>query len=275
LKLSEAVSATGLDIPLLALPAEVSAVAFMSDLHLCPEMPHTAAAFEHLLTSPDSPLQVGEPLFILGDLFEAWIGDDSLDQAFEARCGRALAHAAQRRSVYVMHGNRDFLLGARFFAETGCQELPDRVALRAFGQTALLCHGDELCLDDVDYQRFRALVRQPAWQSQMLSRPWAERQALARQMRAVSRSPDGREVAEYADADVPTALAWMAACQASTLVHGHTHRPGTNALAHQACRHVLSDWDLEAAGGAAARAELLRWTPKHWQRVPITAQASS
>jgi UDP-2,3-diacylglucosamine hydrolase len=201
-------------------------------------------------------------------LFEAWIGDDALDHPFEAGCAHALAQATQSRQVYLMRGNRDFLLGSRFFAETGCQELPDRVALQAFGHTALLCHGDELCLADEAYQRFRAMVRQPAWQAQLLSRSWEERQALARQMRAASRQPDGRELPDYADADVPLALQWLTACGATTLVHGHTHRPGSNALGPQVQRHVLSDWDLDSSP-SAPRGQLLRWTVDGWHRLPV------
>jgi len=267
--LSEAELAVDAAYPL-ALPAGVSAAAFISDLHLSPDLPHTTAAFESLLQGDGALLPTGVPLFILGDLFEAWVGDDALAQPYEARCAQALAQAARERPLYVMRGNRDFLLGPRFFAETGCHELPDRVALQAFGQTALLCHGDELCLADVDYQRFRAMVRQPAWQAQMLARPWAERQAIAQQMRAASRAQPQGEVPSYADADTPLALRWMDACGAATLVHGHTHRPGSNLLAPGHQRHVLSDWDLDGAEAGPARAEVMMWSAAGWQRHALT-----
>lgn len=255
----------------LALPARTSSVGFISDLHLCADMPRTALAFRQLLCEGVGRLGPKDPLFILGDLFEAWIGDDSLDQPFEAECARVLAEAGMIRPIYVMRGNRDFLLGPRFFAETNTLELADRVAVQAFGEITLLCHGDELCLADTAYQQFRTMVRQPAWQAGLLSRSWAERQALARQMRAASRAPSTAQEVQayaYADADEPLALQWMAQCKARTLVHGHTHHPGSNRLGHDACRHVLSDWDLDGHFGPA-RAEVLLWSAEGWQRVPV------
>jgi len=243
------------------LPTAVQAVDFISDLHLSPELPHTVAAFERYLAS----VQTGE-LFILGDLFEAWVGDDALDQPFEQGCGQALAAAARRMPVHVMRGNRDFLLGDGFFRETGCVALPDPFPLQAFGQTVLLSHGDALCLDDRDYQQFRAQVRQPAWQAAFLAKPLAERLGIAAQMRAASRAHQGRtDPVTSADADPALAGLWLAGAGARTLIHGHTHRPMTEQRAEGWQRLVLSDWDLDHAD----RAEVLRWTAHGFQRLAL------
>ena len=228
-------------IPVVGLPAGVVSVEFVSDLHLGPDMPRTCAAFLSWLR--ESP---ADALVILGDLFEAWVGDDALSQPFESACADALAQAAGRRPVAVMRGNRDFLLGDRFFQATGCIELPDPCVLHWDGRRVLLSHGDALCLADHAYQQFRAQVRQAAWQQAFLARPLAERQTVAAQMRAASQASQGsRPVETYADADAPLCLDWLAAALADTLVHGHTHRPATHAMGPQRWRWVLSDWDLD------------------------------
>jgi UDP-2,3-diacylglucosamine hydrolase len=249
----------------LRLPAAVQVIEFISDLHLCPELPHTVAAFRRYLAQCQA-----DALFILGDLFEAWVGDDTLDQPFEASLAQALQHAAQRLPVHVMRGNRDFLLGDRFFSHTACHELADPTALAAFGQTVLLSHGDALCLADEDYQRFRAEVRAPAWQAALLARPLAERLAMAAQMRAASQAhQQQKDPVTWADADPVLAGQWLAQAGASTLIHGHTHRPATERRAEGWQRLVLSDWDLDH--GQADRAEVLRWTPAGFSRHRVAA----
>lgn len=244
----------------LALPAGVECVEFISDLHLSPELPRTTAAFEAYLAG--SSAQV---IFILGDLFEAWVGDDMLTQPYESRCARALRAAAQRCAVYVMRGNRDFLIGPRFFAETGCLAADDPMQVQApWGETLLLSHGDALCLDDVDYQRFRAQVRAPGWQAAFLARPLAERLAVAAQMRAASQAHQGGQPAEsYADVDAALSLDWLQRAGAATLLHGHTHRPTTECRPEGWRRVVLSDWDLDHG----QRAEVLRWTARGFERL--------
>jgi UDP-2,3-diacylglucosamine hydrolase len=240
----------------LELPPSARTADFVSDLHLGPELPQTLAAFEDYLARTDA-----DAVFVLGDLFEAWVGDDAMRQAFEARCVRVLASAAGRLSLHVMRGNRDFLLGRAFFDATGAVDLPDPVALAAPGiapEPVLLSHGDALCLDDVAYQQFRAQVRQPAWQSAFLARPLAERQAVVAQMRAASREHQARSAAVTdADADPGLAARWLQSAKARVLVHGHTHRPASEMRAEGWTRHVLSDWDLDHA--TPGRAEVLRW----------------
>jgi UDP-2,3-diacylglucosamine hydrolase len=250
----------------LRLPATVQVIEFISDLHLCPDLPHTVAAFELYLAQCQA-----DALFILGDLFEAWVGDDSLGQPFEAGIAAALQRVVQRLPVYVMHGNRDFLLGPAFFAHTGCTGLADPCAVSAFDQTVLLSHGDALCLDDVDYQRFRAQVRSPEWQADLLARPLAERLTMAAQMRAASRAHQQQhQPVTWADADPALAGAWLSGAGASTLVHGHTHRPATEQRPEGWQRIVLSDWDLDTT--SAPRTEVLRWTAAGFSRHrPTTA----
>lgn len=196
-----------------------------------------------------------DALFILGDLFEAWIGDDSAaEPGFEAECAQVLRATAQRLPVFFLHGNRDFLLGAAMAERTGVQLLPDPTVF-AFGATRwLLSHGDALCLGDADYQAFRRQVRNPAWQAAVLARPLAERRMMAKALRSESENLK-RGDAVYADVDHPAALQWLQAARADHLLHGHTHRPGEHAMDAQHRRIVLSDWDAEAQ---PPRAEALR-----------------
>lgn len=226
-------------------------IAFISDLHLSASAPKTADAFRSLLERP-----VADALFILGDLFEYWIGDDMLGRPFEYRCAEWLVHATRRYPVFVMRGNRDFLLRERFFCETGCQDLTDPCRLSAWGQTALLTHGDALCIDDKEYQKVRAQVRTCAWQDAILSRPFEERLALAQQLRTDSRG-GGTPAESYADVDPSLSADWLLKARAEILIHGHTHRPGSDCIAGTFDRHVLSDWDLDHA--SIGRAEILIW----------------
>lgn len=246
------------------LPASVQVVEFISDLHLSPDLPHTVAAFEGYLRSTTA-----DAVFILGDLFEVWIGDDVQQQSFEAGCIQALRALAQRCRLHVMRGNRDFLLGNAFFEATHATDLPDPQPVRAFGQTVLLSHGDALCLADSEYQRFRQVVRSAPWQQSFLAKPMAERLRIASQMRQASRAHQGNQnVLAYADVDPTLASQWLAAASASTLVHGHTHHPRSEQFPDGWQRHVLSDWDLDH--GTPVRAEVLRWTRAGFARHPLS-----
>lgn len=249
------------------LPPSIETVDFISDLHLAPELPRTVAALEGYLGRT-----CAGAVFILGDLFEAWVGDDSSTQPFERHCVEVLRSAASRRPLYVMRGNRDFLLGPGFFAQTRAVDLPDPVALHAPGiapDPVLLSHGDALCLADTAYQQFRAQVRQPGWQATFLAKPLVERQAIGAQMRAASRAHQQQQAPiTYADADPALATDWLAAAGAATLVHGHTHRPQSEQRSEGWTRHVLCDWDCDHA--ATGRAEVLRWTSAGFSRIPPT-----
>lgn len=231
-------------------PADWTAVDFISDLHLAENAPRTFEAWaSYMRATPASAV------FILGDLFEVWVGDDARHDAFEARCADVLADAASRRTVGFMAGNRDFLVGGDLLRQAGVLALSDPTVLIAFDERLLLSHGDALCTGDIEYQAFRNEVRSIAWQNEFLARPLPERRAIARGYRARSEQRRGQPApAEFFDVDDAAATRWMHEAATPTLVHGHTHRPGTNELAPGFVRHVLSDWDLDGA----ARAEVLR-----------------
>ena len=247
-------------------PASWGAVDFISDLHLQTSEAATVAAWQHYLQHTHA-----DALFILGDLFEVWVGDDALDESgsFEAQCCSLLRQATQRLPVYFMHGNRDFLVGERFFQRCGVQPLQDPTVLSFAGQRWLLSHGDALCLDDVDYQHFRVLARSAAWQQSFLAQPLATRRAQARDIRSQSEARK-HSATLYADVDGPAACAWLQGANCSVLIHGHTHRPADHVLAPHLARSVLSDWD---AAAMPARTEVLRLTASGLQRMsPDAAQ---
>ena len=249
-------------------PADWRRIDFISDLHLADDTPTGFAAWrDYLLNTP------ADAVFVLGDLFEAWVGDDSRFEGFEARGAAVLTEAATRRKLFFMVGNRDFLLGAQMLAACGVEGLPDPTVLSAFGERVLLTHGDAWCSGDVPYQRFRIQVRNAAWQAQVLARPLAERRLMARSLRSESERAAADHQGEWFDVDAPTALRAMAENATPTLVHGHTHRPGTEALAAGRLRHVLSDWDLDH--GSAPRAEVMRWEAGRWARLSPVAAVES
>jgi UDP-2,3-diacylglucosamine hydrolase len=242
-------------------PAHWQAVDFISDLHLQAIEPATVAAWRSYMR--DTPAQA---IFILGDLFEVWIGDDAAEAGtFEAGCADVLRDAATRHDVFFMHGNRDFLLGPAFAARCGMTLLADPTTLVFGGKRWLLSHGDALCLDDHAYMAFRAQVRTPEWQAAFLARPLAERHAFARGLRAQSEARKSTGVV-YPDVDAPHASQWLAAAQASVLIHGHTHRPATHALPGGGRRTVLSDWD---AAASPPRLQLVRLTADGLQRLAL------
>lgn len=250
---------------LVVAPPAWRAIDFISDLHLAHNTPATAQGLARYLQACDA-----DAIFILGDLFEVWIGDDFEGDALAVEVMASLRREAQRRYVGFMVGNRDFLLSPSCLAAHDIKALHDPCVLEAFGQRVLLSHGDALCLDDHAYQAFRRQVRSAGWQHDFLARPRAERAAIARGVRDASEArkhaamPD-----EWADADGPTVAQWMQAHGSLTLVHGHTHRPALHAPAGKGTslaskRHVLSDWDLDTD---ARRAEVLRLTAAGFSRI--------
>jgi len=246
-------------------PPSWARVDFISDLHLADDTPRTFDAWRSYLLNARA-----DALVILGDLFEAWVGDDARFEGFEARGAAVLAEAARRRPVFFMVGNRDFLLGREMLDACGVQALPDPTVMCAFDQRTLLSHGDAWCLADVDYQQFRRQVRDPAWQAQVLARPLAERRVLARSIRSESERKAAEHQGEWADVDLTTALEWLRATDSTVLVHGHTHRPASETIAPGLMRHVLSDWEVDHA--TPARAQVLRWSAEGWARLsPVEA----
>ena len=247
----------------LAAPAGWRMVDFLADLHLEPAQPATLWALRQYLDSTPA-----DAVFLLGDLFEVWVGDDAMAEpgSFEGECCTLLARAAQRHPMYFMHGNRDFLVGAGFTRRTGIDVLADPTVLTFAGRRWLLSHGDALCLNDVEYQRFRAVARDPGWQARLLARPLHERRAQGRSARSESEARKQAGSAVYADVDATAALAWLRAARAQALIHGHTHLPADHVLAPGLARHVLTDWDLAAD---PPRAGVLRLTAEGLQRLPL------
>jgi UDP-2,3-diacylglucosamine hydrolase len=256
-------------LPELIAPPAWRAIDFISDLHLADDTPGTFDAWRgYLLQS------TADAIVILGDLFEAWVGDDARHEGREAQAAAVLSAASARRRLFFMVGNRDFLVGDAMLRACGVAALADPTVLVAFGQRALLTHGDAWCLADVEYQQFRRRVRDPAWQAQVLGKPLAERRAMARGLRSESERRAAENAGQgFSDVDWSTAIEALQAAGATALVHGHTHRPASEALAPGLVRHVLSDWDLDHAG--PARAEVLRWTPAGWSRLAPWAATSA
>ena len=244
-------------------------VDFLSDVHLhSADLPTAQAWLDYVAHTP------AQALFILGDLFEAWVGDDVLHHplgAFEQSCAQALAACAQRIPVFFVCGNRDFLIGSGFMQHTGVQALAEPCIVRSSAGVLLLSHGDNLCTDDHEYLAFRTQVRSPDWQNTFLAQPLPERLAQARAMRAQSQTRQ-QNMATLPDVNTLACEAALTVHQAHTLVHGHTHRPGHHRMGHGLERRVLSDWQ---AGGPAPRLEVLRLQAGQWQRVPLPEQPIS
>ncbi|WP_300557263.1 UDP-2,3-diacylglucosamine diphosphatase [Limnohabitans sp. Rim8] len=233
----------------LTAPQAWQTVDLISDLHLQASESTTFQAWRDYMASTTA-----DAVFILGDLFEVWVGDDAVEQdPFLASCAEVLRQAAHRMHLAFMPGNRDFLVGSTFLSSCGMHALSDPCVLEWGAKQILLSHGDALCLGDVDYQAFREQVRGDAWQQDFLAKPLAERVALARAMRAQSETQKNSQKL-YADADPTMALNWLSLAAADTLVHGHTHQPADHPLG-TGMRHVLSDWSLDHE---PLRAQVLR-----------------
>ena len=232
-------------------PARWRCVDFISDLHLQSSDPLTFQAWSTYLQHTQA-----DAVFILGDLFEVWIGDDilSVESGFERQCAEVLRKAAGHLDLYIMCGNRDFLMGAALMSHGRCTLLEDPTTLSFADQRWLLTHGDALCLADTEYMQFRAQVRSADWQCDFLQKPLIDRIALARAMREQSEARK-RSDAVYADVDSVAAHALLQSVQSTHMIHGHTHRPAKHRLAAGSERLVLSDWDLCAR---PPRAEVLR-----------------
>ena len=243
--------------PELIAPTNWQVVEFISDLHLQAQEPLTLRAWEQYMANTQA-----DAVFILGDLFEVWVGDDVLAQStgvadsFEDQCCQTLRAAAAHRDVFFMRGNRDFLLGTAFAQACGLTLLADPTVLVFGNQRWLLSHGDALCLDDTEYLQFRAQVRTASWQEHFLSKPLSERQAIALSMRQESESRK-RSGMTYVDVDTEAARQALQTAKALTLIHGHTHQPADHELGEGLRRLVLSDWD---AAPTPERVQVLRLT---------------
>ena len=215
---------------------------FVSDLHLDPGRPAITDLFLDFLA-----LQAGQAdaVYILGDLFETWIGDDDTSALGHAVCEGLAGCAEAGTPVFVMRGNRDFLLGERFARQAGCTLLDDQTVIDLHGTPTLLMHGDLLCTDDTGYLKFRDMVRDAAWQAALLARPLEERREIAMEMRRTSREQTSGKAEAIMDVNAQAVNDAMARHGVRRLIHGHTHRPGVHDLViggEPAQRIVLGDW---------------------------------
>jgi UDP-2,3-diacylglucosamine hydrolase len=215
---------------------------FISDLHLDPERPAVTKLFLEFLATR---ARDADTVYILGDLFEAWVGDDDTS-ALNLEVIRGIRACVDAGTpVFVMHGNRDFLLGERFARQSGCTLLQDPAGIDLYGVPTLLMHGDLLCTDDTEYMAFRDMVRDSDWQSELLAKPLAVRRKMAAEMRRNSREKTAGKPESIMDVNPAAVQDAMTRYDAVQLIHGHTHRPGVHALeiAGQAARrYVLGDW---------------------------------
>ena len=218
------------------------ATLFISDLHLeeaRPEIGEQFLAFLH------EPARGADALYILGDLFEAWIGDDD-PSVYYAGMKQAIRELTDSGvPVFFMHGNRDFMIGDRFAAETGVTPLDDPHLIDLHGETVLLSHGDSLCTDDVEYQAVRTMTRSPEWQAMMLAKPVEERIAIAQQARMQSKAHGAAIDLEISDVTHDAVDEIIRAHGCDVLLHGHTHRPAVHPLhvdERPVHRIVLGDW---------------------------------
>ena len=276
-----------------SVPAQWQTIDFVADLHLQQDDATWQAFARYLQQTP------ADAIFLLGDILELWAGDDALQhpsQAFARQLVQALHHTSQSKTLYWMHGNRDFLVGTAFCQAAGLVLLNDPCVLQLQATTndgaadadtdiihsatsgaaapprVLLSHGDALCIDDAAYMQFRQQVRNPAWQQVFLQQPLEQRLALAQQLRQQSSQRKNELGVEgYADVDTPLAVQWLHTHGCARLVHGHTHKPQDHILPATAengqplQRMVLSDWDLLADAPRAEALRLQRQPDGGWQ----------
>lgn len=247
--------------PFCAFSRGMAPTLFLSDLHLSPANQRAVAAFHAFARGP---ARHAAAVYILGDLFDAWIGDDQLRSGFYRRIAEALrAIRDAGAAVYVARGNRDFLIGEAFAAAAGATLLPERTMLDLGGVPTLLLHGDELCTDDVAYQRFRARTRTAAWREGILRKPYWVRRAIAFYLRVRSLRATARKEEAIMDVNDNAVAEAFRAHRVTRMIHGHTHRPARHTLDVDGVareRHVLAAWhdegqylEVEGAGVQSRR----------------------
>lgn len=234
---------------------------FISDLHLHESRPQITRAFFHFLHTDAAQ---AEALYILGDFFDSWIGDDDDAQLPQEVASELFALSQKGVAIYFMVGNRDFLLGNEYASKAGMTIIPDGIVIDLYGTSTLLMHGDSLCTDDIEYQQFRAMVRNTQWQQQILAQPLAVRRVLAEQLREKSQSLTSMKAQDITDVTPAEVNAQMEQANVTRLIHGHTHRPARHPLIindKQAERIVLGDWHDSAWCIKASANELAL---EHW-----------
>ncbi len=234
---------------------------FISDLHLHESRPQITRAFFQFLHAQTHDL---EALYILGDFFDAWLGDDD-DAPLNTQVASELKQLSQRGTqIFLMHGNRDFLLGEKFAANSGARLIAEGTVINLYDCPTLLLHGDNLCTDDKDYINFRQQVRSPQWQQQILAQPLATRRVLAAQLREKSQAMNSLKAEDILDVAPDEVVRVMHESDVTRLIHGHTHRPARHALiiaGKPAERIVLGDWHDQAWAITATqnKIELIHW----------------
>ncbi len=216
---------------------------FISDLHLEESRPDITRAFLLFLAQH---AEEAEALYILGDFFESWVGDDERTELQEAVAAALAGVALGGVRIYLMHGNRDFMIGEDFCQRCEASLLGDPTVIDLYGEPTLLMHGDSLCTRDHDYQKFRANMRNPEWQQAFLKRPLADRQQVARQLRDLSMAKNQGKKETIMDVTPEEVVAEMSRHGVRQMIHGHTHRPAVHSLevdGKEATRYVLGDWD--------------------------------
>jgi UDP-2,3-diacylglucosamine hydrolase len=226
----------------------LSSTLFISDLHLDPARPGVTRALADFLQQHSDC----ESLYILGDLFEAWVGDDDDSSLAVQVRGLLRDFSAAGPALYIMRGNRDFLLGEAFCGTVGAQLLDDPTPIDLHGVPTLLMHGDSLCTADSDYQDFRTTVTDPVWQTRVLARSLDQRRGLAAELRAMSGEANSNKAADIMDVTRDEVEKVMRAHGVRQLIHGHTHRP-TRHEEVSGVRWVLGDWDTQGWAIEAAR----------------------
>jgi UDP-2,3-diacylglucosamine hydrolase len=217
-------------------------VLFISDLHLSSERPDIIELFVKFM---NNDAQHADALYILGDLFEVWLGDDYYEPELEPAITALRQFASSGKLLYLLHGNRDFLMDTGFEKMTGCKILPDPSTITLHEKSALISHGDELCIDDTEYMEFRKMVRDPQWQKAFLAKPVEQRIAFAKQARSESISKTQQKELDIMDVNQNAVEKLMADHGVELLIHGHTHRPNThrfNVAGKSMTRIVLGDW---------------------------------
>lgn len=221
---------------------------FVSDVHLDPAAPEAQRQFLDFLHAQVVGPAAATParaLYILGDLFESWVGDDDVVEERSAVLAALHELTVSGVACFLLHGNRDFLIGEDFCRRTGCQLLPDPVVAEIGGEQVLLTHGDALCTDDHSYQELRSIVRTPAWQRRFLALPLSDRQLLADEARAGSRAHTARTIPKIMDVNAGAVAAAFEAAHVRRIIHGHTHRPAVHdglAQGRPVQRIVLGAW---------------------------------
>lgn len=216
---------------------------FISDLHLCATRPRTTDIFFEFL---EGPARTADALYILGDLFEYWAGDDDLDDPFNVSICKALTRLAGRGvRLYYMHGNRDFVIGERFARQADVSLIEEETVVVLSGARTLLMHGDALCTDDHAYMQFRATVREPGWIARTMAQPLSQRKAHIEELRRVSEHAKAGKTASIMDVNQDAVAAVLRKHGYPRLIHGHTHRPARHEheIDGRRCeRWVLADW---------------------------------